>query len=372
MLTGCSSRGTDNGMICGTDDGMTWASRIHRSLSWRTPLYELMAARQACSPTLAVISAGHGQHQRDDRGAGIFSRHGLLRSDVIIGTALPPNSRKSAISGWPPTGRRIPVGHLRYAATLRGLGAVGDGDILVAVDDGQLAPVMLQRWPHAGEVVRGPDEAEIRALAVAPGGRGQGTGRALVRAVIDRAASDGIRHLVLCTMGAMRTAHHLYERARFAACPDRDWSPEPDVTLLAYGLLLPGPAVAGLRGSAPGSFAPRCPAGRVPPSAVLPFARASLTPLPVATPPVVIPLAATEPGRGAETFLRCLVIERKRKYRTRPIPATTRNPGELRGPAALGQADAARTITGSLSPRIPANRSSSGCLQISTSERASW
>ena len=61
-----------------------------------------------------------------------------------------------------------------------------------------------------------------------------------------------------------------------------------------------------------------------------------------------IPLAATVPGGGAETFLRCLAIERKRKYRMRPIPATTRNP---RTPgAAWLAADAARTITGSLSP----------------------
>ena len=88
--------------------------------------------------------------------------------------------------------------------------------------------------------MRGADEAEIRALAVTPGGRGKGTGRALVQAVIDRAASAGIRHLVLCTMGAMRTAHHLYEQAGFSRLPERDWSPEPDVTLLVYGLILTG------------------------------------------------------------------------------------------------------------------------------------
>lgn len=211
-------------------------------MSWRTSLYELMAARQACSPTLAVIAAGHGQHERDDWGAGIFSRHGLLRSDVIIRTALPAELAEIGdirVAAYQADGFLSATS--RYAATLRGLGAVGDGDILVAVDDGQLVgTVMLQRWPHAGEVVRGPGEAEIRALAVAPGGRGQGTGRALVQAVIDRAASDGIRHLVLCTMGTMRTAHHLYERAGFSRLPDRDWSPEPDATLLAYGLILPG------------------------------------------------------------------------------------------------------------------------------------
>ena len=59
-----------------------------------------------------------------------------------------------------------------------------------------------------------------------------------MRAVIDRAASHGVRHLVLCTMGGMRTAHYLYEQAGFSRLPDRDWSPQPEVTLLAYGRIL--------------------------------------------------------------------------------------------------------------------------------------
>jgi len=127
----------------------------------------------------------------------------------------------------------------RYASTLRGLGTAGDGHILVAVADGQiLGTVMLQHWPHAGQVVLGPDEAEIRALAVAPGGRRRGTGRALIRAVTDQAASEGIRHLVLCTKPDMRAAHQLYEQAGFHRLPERDWSPEPGVTLLGYGLIL--------------------------------------------------------------------------------------------------------------------------------------
>jgi ribosomal protein S18 acetylase RimI-like enzyme len=175
-------------------------------------------------------------------GAGIFCRGGLLGSDVIVRMALPAelaeigNIRVAAYraDGYLPATSG-------YVSTLRRLGTVGDGDILVAVDDGQLVgTVMLQHWPHAGQVVRGPDEAEIRALAVAPGGRGKGAGRALVQAVIDRAAGGGIRHLVLCTMGAMRTAHYLYEQAGFSRLPERDWSPEPDVTLLVYGLILTG------------------------------------------------------------------------------------------------------------------------------------
>jgi len=66
--------------------------------------------------------------------------------------------------------------------------------------------------------------------------RGSGLGRALLTSVIDRAAADGVRRLVLLTQPDMKAAHHLYETAGFTRLPERDWSPEPGVTLLAYAL----------------------------------------------------------------------------------------------------------------------------------------
>jgi ribosomal protein S18 acetylase RimI-like enzyme len=135
-----------------------------------------------------------------------------------------------------------------YAPYLRELGADGVGDVLVAVDDrpggdGQLlGTVMLQPWPQAGQVVRGPGEAEIRALAVRPEARGAGLAKMLVAAVIARAADNGIRHLLLLTQPEMKIAHHLYQEAGFARLPERDWSPEPGLILLAYGLVLDGRA----------------------------------------------------------------------------------------------------------------------------------
>jgi ribosomal protein S18 acetylase RimI-like enzyme len=123
-----------------------------------------------------------------------------------------------------------------YAATLQGLGADGAGDVLAAVDgDAIVGTVMLQYWPDAGEVVRGPGEAEIRALAVAPHAHGRGIGRALVTAVTGRAAASGVRHLLLFTMPEMLAARHLYTQAGFTRLPDRDWQPEPGTSLLAYG-----------------------------------------------------------------------------------------------------------------------------------------
>ena len=125
-----------------------------------------------------------------------------------------------------------------YGETLRTLGHDGTGQILVAVDgatEAILGTVMLQPPPHAGHVVRGPDEAEVRALAVAPQARGRGVGRALLRAVTDRARDGGVRRLVLCTQTTMHAAQHLYTEAGFRRMPERDWQPVPGFTLLAYG-----------------------------------------------------------------------------------------------------------------------------------------
>ena len=167
---------------------------------------------------------------------------------VIIRDALPSELAdvgEVRVSAYQAGGHLSPAS--RYAPVLRALGTAGDGTVLVAVGgsdgavDGRiLGTVMLQRWPHAGAVVTGPDEAEIRALAVTPGGQGQGTATALLGAVIDRAARAGVRHLVLFTLPDMRVAQHLYRRAGFRRLPDRDWSPAPGETLLAYGLVLTG------------------------------------------------------------------------------------------------------------------------------------
>jgi ribosomal protein S18 acetylase RimI-like enzyme len=152
-----------------------------------------------------------------------------------------------------------------YAPTLRALGADGRSVVLVAVEDRGSTPpgeasggcadgaergsaqpemrrrrilgtVMLQSGPAPGETMAGPGEAEIRALAVLPEARGTGLGRTLLAAVITRAVATGVQRLVLMTQPGMEAAHHLYQAAGFARVPERDWSPEPGVTLLAYAL----------------------------------------------------------------------------------------------------------------------------------------
>ena len=130
-----------------------------------------------------------------------------------------------------------------YANTLRTLGADGQGEVLVALDgnrDGEeiLGSIMLDPWHVRSEIARAPDEAEIRGLAVAPAAQGRGVGANLVRAVIDRAAARGARRLLLSTQPAMTAAQRLYLATGFTRLPDRDWSPTPGLTLLAFSLPL--------------------------------------------------------------------------------------------------------------------------------------
>ncbi|MFC0545755.1 GNAT family N-acetyltransferase [Kutzneria chonburiensis] len=123
-----------------------------------------------------------------------------------------------------------------YADRLRALGE--HGVVLVAVDDKELlGTIMLERWHEDSDMATGPEEAEVRALAVAPSAQGRGVGRALVRAVVDLGVEWQLQRLVLFSQPAMVAAHRLYEKAGFVRTPDRDHL-SPTFSLLAYGLEL--------------------------------------------------------------------------------------------------------------------------------------
>ncbi|MEU7553619.1 GNAT family N-acetyltransferase [Streptomyces sp. NPDC044571] len=128
-----------------------------------------------------------------------------------------------------------------YLNVLRDVaGRAGDGEILVAVQDGELLGGVTFAAPGSPLAdIAGPDEAEFRMLAVAAAARGKGVGEALVRACIERArAVDGVTALVLSTQPAMRGAQRLYTRLGFVRTPERDWSPIPALRLLTYRLEL--------------------------------------------------------------------------------------------------------------------------------------
>jgi GNAT superfamily N-acetyltransferase len=129
-----------------------------------------------------------------------------------------------------------------YLDVLRDAAARAAGaELLVALDEsGTLLGTVT--WCPAGSSYRElgrPEEGEFRALAVAPAGRGRGVGTALARHCLNRATAEGFAAVVISSSLWMSTAHRLYRRLGFRPAPDRDWSPRPDIHLLAFVRPLP-------------------------------------------------------------------------------------------------------------------------------------
>ncbi|MFI0792226.1 GNAT family N-acetyltransferase [Micromonospora rubida] len=135
-------------------------------------------------------------------------------------------------------------GESGYAVALADVATrAASGEVLVAVDEatgGLLGSVtfVLSGTPYAE--LCGPGEAEFRMLAVDPAAQGRGTGAALARACLSRAAELGCSAVVICRRdGFAEAGQRLYERLGFVRTPERDWSPLPGVELLGLRLELP-------------------------------------------------------------------------------------------------------------------------------------
>jgi len=115
-----------------------------------------------------------------------------------------------------------------------------EAELWVAVDEarGVLGTVTFVETGSALAEVAREGEAEIRSLAVAPVAMGEGVGEALTRHTIAIARERGYAALVLSSATTMHAAHRLYERLGFTRLPERDWSPAPHVSLVAYTLPL--------------------------------------------------------------------------------------------------------------------------------------
>jgi GNAT superfamily N-acetyltransferase len=128
------------------------------------------------------------------------------------------------------------AGDFHYMATLRDTRVrAEEAELLVAADgDALLGTVTFV--PDGGPLgeIATPDEAEFRMLAVDPAARGRGVGLALMRWVVDEAARRGKGGIVCSSLAEMVAAHRIYERLGFRRVPERDWSPVPDVDLLAF------------------------------------------------------------------------------------------------------------------------------------------
>lgn len=125
-----------------------------------------------------------------------------------------------------------------YVAELRDAAArAADAELLVAIDRSSGTIVGTATASPDGspfrEIAR-PDEGEFRMLAVAKTARGDGVGEALVRAVLAKSHTEGKQAVAISSSTQMRAAHRLYERLGFTRDPQRDWTPAPDVRLLAF------------------------------------------------------------------------------------------------------------------------------------------
>ncbi|GAB4210390.1 MAG: GNAT family N-acetyltransferase [Roseiflexaceae bacterium] len=131
-------------------------------------------------------------------------------------------------------------------AALRGalvaaLASPGPVERIVAEgSDGVLLGSVLLFPPNQGT----PDAAgrmawpELRLLAVAPAGRGQGVGEALVRECARRTRAAGFPALGLHTSDSMREAIRLYERLGFQRAPKYDFRPPGAELVKGYSLRL--------------------------------------------------------------------------------------------------------------------------------------
>ena len=135
-------------------------------------------------------------------------------------------------------------GHLpadaEYAGTLADARSRAEGaELWVAVDDADGRVVGSVTFAAPGSEfheIATADEGDVRMLAVDGTARGRGIGDALMLRCVERARDLGLVALALSTQPSMHAAHRIYERMGFERAPERDWSPAPGITLLAYRL----------------------------------------------------------------------------------------------------------------------------------------
>jgi len=101
-----------------------------------------------------------------------------------------------------------------------------EGDLLAAELDGRIVGTVTfyRDASDEGMPVRFPPRTSgLRATAVDPEVRGQGIGRALVEACIERASAERASAIGLHTATFMTAAIGLYERAGFRRAPELDF-----------------------------------------------------------------------------------------------------------------------------------------------------
>jgi len=132
------------------------------------------------------------------------------------------------------------AGDDHYVGVLRDVARrAAEAELLVAVDaDGGDVLGTVTFVPDGGRLgeLAGPDETELRMLAVSPAAQGRGVGSALLRRILDDSRGRAKAGVVCSSQPEMHAAHRIYRRLGFERAPERDWSPMPGLDLLAYAI----------------------------------------------------------------------------------------------------------------------------------------
>lgn len=123
------------------------------------------------------------------------------------------------------------LAHVQDAA-----GRAASATLLVAEAAGRvLGTVTLAAAGTPFADIARPGEYEFRMLAVDPEATGRGVASALVRACEQRASAEGAERIVCSVEDKNAPALRLYDRLGYVREPERDWTPEPGVSLLVLG-----------------------------------------------------------------------------------------------------------------------------------------
>ena len=115
-----------------------------------------------------------------------------------------------------------------------------ESDLIVVLQKGAIvgAATFYPRHKRRTSLAWPSDWTAIRLVAVSPKGRGQGLARMLVEECIRRSRKEAASAVGLHTTPLMTVAAAMYERMGFVRVPEFDFHPRPEMTVMAYKLLL--------------------------------------------------------------------------------------------------------------------------------------
>lgn len=116
-------------------------------------------------------------------------------------------------------------------------------ELLTAVADGQILGAVvyfgdMAFYGSGGSATQEKNAAGFRLLAVDPEAQGQGIGKRLTEACIEKATDSKRAQLIIHSTKAMQTAWKMYERLGFKRSPDLDFL-QGELEVFGFRLQLP-------------------------------------------------------------------------------------------------------------------------------------